>query len=160
MNELIRHRMDEHRDKKVVVLDFPHGSYAVVVAAHFRDGITKGTLIRKANLESFDQEADLGVGTLMFIDSAERGVKGSGSGARLYLIHICRRDVVKDKRPQTIIVLNPDVVEVRQNARVRTGQSSFQPRTEAILHGNDFKFAVPRKPIRFVEVEDEIGRPR
>ena len=121
VNELIRHRMDEHRDEKVVVLDFPHGSYAIVISAHFRDSVAKWTFVREANLECFDQQADLGIGTLMFMYSAECGVKGGGSGARPYLIHICQRDVVKDECPETVVILNPDVVEVRRNARIRAG---------------------------------------
>ena len=58
------------------------------------------------------------------------------------------------------IVTMPNVVSVRRNGCIRTGERTVKPRIKPLLQSKKVQLVTPLHPVIFPKIEDQVGRPR
>lgn len=57
------------------------------------------------------------------------------------------------------VVTLPDEISLGGSEGIGAGKRTVEPRFEALLEGEESKFATPFNPVRFSDVKDKVFRP-
>jgi hypothetical protein len=151
--------IEEKDNFDLVEVDRSHVGNPSVHGKNLVGAIAEGSVAAVAEIESLLKEKELSVRTEFLVALLEFRVDEMRSGEMGDGVIVCFRDASIDKTTKGAIVCLPDVVRLGVESGIWLRQRAFQPFHESKAITLYFEPEAPFLPVRFREVETEIGGP-